>query len=69
MGLQARDRTRDVFLGQAASALTTLVGSLVLGLWFGLVGFAITFWLATIARLAVVVALYRSSIRYESQSP
>lgn len=65
MGLQSRDRTRDVFLGQAASALTTLIGSLVLGLWLGLVGFAITFWLATIARFAVVVVLYRRSLRTE----
>lgn len=59
LGLQAQDRTREVFLGQAASAVTTVAGSLVLGLWLGLAGFAVTFWAATIARLVVVSVLYR----------
>ncbi len=65
MGLQASTRPQDAFYGQAASAATSIVAGLSLGTLFGLMGFAIAFLLATMARLGVVWARY-ARLRAES---
>lgn len=59
MGLQANNHPRDVFYGQLASAVMSLLAALLLGALWGLAGFAFAFVLATITRLAVVRARYR----------
>jgi len=58
MGLRASNRPKDAFLGQAASAITSLVAGVALGLAWGLVGFAAAFVLASVARLLVVWRLW-----------
>lgn len=59
MALQAAGYPRDVFFGQLASAITSLVGGLTLGLTFGVEGLIVALWLATAARAVVVSVMFR----------
>lgn len=63
MALQASGYPRDVFFGQLASAVVSLVGGLALGFTLGVDGLIIALWLATGARAAVVVAMFRRRVR------
>lgn len=63
MALQAAGYPRDVFLGQLASAIVSLVGGILLGLTLGLDGLIVALWMATAARAAVVSLMFRRRVR------
>ena len=68
MALQASGFPRDVFFGQLASAIVSLIGGLALGFTLGVDGLIIALWLATAARAAVVVVMFRRRVRESTSS-
>ncbi|MEX1005229.1 MAG: hypothetical protein WD156_07660 [Acidimicrobiia bacterium] len=59
MALTAAEFPRDVFFGQLASGITSIVAGLTLGVAFGLAGLLAAMWIATIARGVVLYGFFR----------
>jgi O-antigen/teichoic acid export membrane protein len=68
MALPAAGFPRDVFFGQLASAIVSVVAGVGLGVTFGLGGLVAALWLATIVRAIVVYWFFRRRLAEERQA-